>query len=950
MAKQRQEVFNVTLAQLLQNRGVVAAPENILYAGESHQRHMPDVIVNFQGLRTAIEGEIQAADARRKALNSAAHRVESGIAHIGTGVVYPSRLQTIEFSKLPRELERATLDIAVITEAGHSDFSSGNVDYLERILRSTFEQLVREDVVAESVSLLDAAVDRFADTVGSFRGIWGRITQELTGELPDKELETLSIPQIAANCRIGGLVLINAMIFHNILSDHYPRITPLTEILSQKRLDTFPEHWQYILNEINYFSIFYLARQIFLSLSSAVGVLETLTFMAQTAKKISERRVALRHDLMGRVYHRLLVDAKYLGTYYTSIPAAELLLKLALRPQGWSTPWEDAESVGSLRIADLACGTGTLLMAAADTILDNHVSKAAALGKPVALTHLHRQVAESVLHGYDVLPSAIHLTASTLALRSPDVPFKKMNLFSLPLGGKTRSLGSLEFLGGNLMKIPLDLSGAFTDTAAPQQVTGKAMQGQYTSLPDLDLCVMNPPFVRSVGGNLLFGSRPDDERAEMQARLKKLVKVSRVKANVTSGLGSVFVAVGDRHIKRGGRLALVLPKALLSGVSWAETRQLINQKYAIDYIIVSHDAEKWNFSDSTELSEALLVATKYDNIRPPQDHKTTIVNLWRNPTTALEALSIAAQITQAEPPDLVLDRGVHSLQHGESKAGEVVTMPWGDVKEDWFLPCAFAQADLTRSAYQLIKGYLRLPDSDYDNKLPLASLGLLGKLGPDRRDIYDGFNVTSSITNYPAFWGHEADKMLSIAQRPNKYLEPLTQAKDGRSLRKVSHLWPLAGQILLAERMWLKTQRLVAIRLDRPVLSNVWWSFTFESNIESTEIDKALVVWLNSTLAFTILLATRDETRGAWVDFKKPSLSGMPVLDVRALSPNQIRILAKAFDRISDKELMPLPLMESDQVRAEIDSAIAQALELPDFSILRGMLGREPVVCMKRLG
>jgi len=36
-------------------------------------------------------------------------------------------------------------------------------------------------------------------------------------------------------------------------------------------------------------------------------------------------------------------------------------------------------------------------------------------------------------------------------------------------------------------------------------------------------------------------------------------------------------------------------------------------------------------------------------------------------------------------------------------------------------------------------------------------------------------------------------------------------------------------------------------------------------------------------------------------------------------------------------------------LRAEIDASIAKALKLPDVSALRGMLGREPVVCMKRL-
>ena len=109
------------------------------------------------------------------------------------------------------------------------------------------------------------------------------------------------------------------------------------------------------------------------------------------------------------------------------------------------------------------------------------------------------------------------------------------------------------------------------------------------------------------------------------------------------------------------------------------------------------------------------------------------------------------------------------------------------------------------------------------------------------------------------------------------------------------------------------------------------------------------MLWLNSTLALITLFATRDETRGAWVDFKKPSLGTMPVLDISALSSDQIAILATAYDRICNSELKPLPQMASDDVRAQIDSAIAKALNLPDFSILRTMLGREPVVCMERI-
>jgi len=77
---------------------------------------------------------------------------------------------------------------------------------------------------------------------------------------------------------------------------------------------------------------------------------------------------------MGRIYHLLLLEAKYLGTYYTSVPAATLLLKLALDIDRWpKVNWSDSDELRSFQIGDLACGTGTLLMAASQALTDNFI-------------------------------------------------------------------------------------------------------------------------------------------------------------------------------------------------------------------------------------------------------------------------------------------------------------------------------------------------------------------------------------------------------------------------------------------------------------------------------------------------------------------------------------------------------------------------------------------------
>ena len=52
----REEVLNVVLALLLHRRGAVAAAEQIQRLHLEQGRAMPDILVHYHGLRTAIEG------------------------------------------------------------------------------------------------------------------------------------------------------------------------------------------------------------------------------------------------------------------------------------------------------------------------------------------------------------------------------------------------------------------------------------------------------------------------------------------------------------------------------------------------------------------------------------------------------------------------------------------------------------------------------------------------------------------------------------------------------------------------------------------------------------------------------------------------------------------------------------------------------------------------------
>lgn len=182
----RQEVLNVVLAQLLQERGIISAPEDVLKTSPKDTRKMPDVMVNFFGLRTAIEGEVDDQDdAAPKALASARKRVDQGIVHIAVAVVYPSSLRKHPFNRLKDELAKAELRIAVVTESGDKGYDQGNVDRLGEFLRRAFGELIQEDVVAQAVDELKQGIEKFVAVTERDAGTIARLAEVLgIQELP----------------------------------------------------------------------------------------------------------------------------------------------------------------------------------------------------------------------------------------------------------------------------------------------------------------------------------------------------------------------------------------------------------------------------------------------------------------------------------------------------------------------------------------------------------------------------------------------------------------------------------------------------------------------------------------------------------------------------------------------------------------------------------------------
>src|SRR5262249_46503713 len=150
------------------------------------------------------------------------------------------------------------------------------------------------------------------------------------------------------------------------------------------------------------------------------------------------------------------------------------------------------------------------------------------------------------------------------------------------------------------------------------------------------------------------------------------------------------------------------------------------------------------------------------------------------------------------------------------------------------------------------------------------------------------------------------------------------------------------------ERFRLNTQRVIAAYLGQHALSNVWWPLKLYD--ENEDWEKALVLWLNSTLGLINVIAQRTPTEGPWIQFKKPILEALTVINPRALTPQQLARLVRAFDEVSVNELLPLPQLATDAERIKIDAAFEEVFGIRSLAPLRELLSREPIVANTRLG
>jgi type I restriction-modification system DNA methylase subunit len=275
----------------------------------------------------------------------------------------------------------------------------------------------------------------------------------------------------------SSYLLVNQILFYQILSSHKAQLYSPIDGKSLTTPYELSAYFDKVLDE-DYQAIYSIDVARTLTQASlpkirmALGVLQALAFDKFSA------------DILGRVFHSLipLEIRKVVAAYYTKEFAADILATYAV-------------TAGSEKIVDLACGSGTLLVAA-------YKRKMFLLRTTQPNEQLHKNFVENEITGLDIMPFSAHLSTINLALQQPlaESNFVRVGIFdSTNAEPKTeiRPLREVVPLAQRQRIIEEFLNDGTIDTETVQEGAISLKNDPHSfQLEKVDAVIMNPPFTR----------------------------------------------------------------------------------------------------------------------------------------------------------------------------------------------------------------------------------------------------------------------------------------------------------------------------------------------------------------------------------------------------------------------------------------------------------------------
>ena len=416
------------------------------------------------------------------------------------------------------------------------------------------------------------------------------------------------------------------------------------------------------------------------------GLNKAMRHIAAEAERLAEGYTDLGTDYAGELFNKVMGNQASDGAYFTRPVAAALLARLALDAAAPDADWTDPKTWESNRVADLACGSGTLL-AASLTEMKRRARERGAGERQLA--DLQKLAVEKTIVGLDFNPVSLQLAAAQLTAGNADVTYRNMGLHQMPYGSKGDHVqgvpaGSLELLGQRRVigtGGELDLGEQDVGSERLQMAQDDpTLEDAVDAVLGARVVIMNPPFTerKKMGEKFSEGIR-GRLRERVDGLERALVHNDPELDGFVSktSIGPLFEALAEKCADAvNGVVAMVRPTIVFTGPAALRMRQIFARRFHIHTLLTCHQPGEINLSQNTAINESLIVAQRYE-AREEGKPPTRIINLDRMPADDQAVAELHNRLVQGETGLLsdgwgeVSEWPVERIEAGDWTAGGV---------------------------------------------------------------------------------------------------------------------------------------------------------------------------------------------------------------------------------------------------------------------------------------
>ena len=812
-------------------------------------------------------------------------------------------------------------------------------------------------------------VESHADSVAEDLRAWARGLQQVVDVDVAREISVaLGQDSVEQGLRLACCIWLTSLRLHDLIAEipgmRQNGVRKLAELRTHPNapltLSELRQAWHAIL-DINYKSIFVPALNALNEGLPTLNGAEILDGLSRRAERITALRLGNSFDFAGELFPKLLDDREETASHYTLPTTAHLLAGIAidrLRVADWSSN----DDVRTLRVADFACGTGTLLRAAYSRIRNRYE-----VAGGDDLDGLHKAMLEDGITGTDINALAAHMTAAALSSLDMSQIYREANIGAIPIHGGTT--GALEFLLAESHSDVIGQSVVRTDSAS----SGGSILGAPNSA--YDLVIQNPPYTSPVAGE--HGRRmfdvagiTEEDRQRAVRRLKSQrrtiehrgVKVTHGRA----GMGADFTALADIKLKEDGVFASVLPLSAAHTFSWTNLRSYLETNYSELVTIAFTTDTRSMMSADTHMNEMLVIGTKSnaagdsDTISDRNEmqwnfNSVLCVNLRRGLASISDSDAIAREIAFVAGTES--NSGM--LRFAGDQIGDWARFPVYGKGFPW-APLGMRDRYLSGIMCELFAGTLQyLPlDLKVGLGLPMVRLEEIVDIGPTHGQIghvrssdtgrgafvFDEI-VPGDVPQFPSLWDAKAGNKKRIIVEPTHEGTPL----EGRDDRRAD-VMRQRSDTFISQDARFTSQSLTAARTRIKCLGSSTWVAMLH---DDRRILDALVLWMNSTLGILLRTGYGNTSHPGRARIAVTASERFPVpnFDEDSDAGEKARSVAtNNFDELASLTLRPASYAWSDENRHRIDTVVLQMLGIESettieaVSQIRSLLCREPSV------